>query len=88
LGLNDLTVLHVLSICLQRCKYWFWEDEASGRPSRRYAVSREADSTNRPRIVSSAEVATGVQELKSELLLVRFALLALAAAVVWLASKV
>ncbi|KAM0878947.1 hypothetical protein ACQ4PT_034582 [Festuca glaucescens] len=72
----------------KRCKYWFWEDEVSARSSRRYNARRDLDSTNPTRLFPSSKVVQGINDLQSELLLVRFAVIALVVAVVWLASKV
>jgi hypothetical protein len=75
-------------MCIQRCKFWFREDQVSARSSRRFNGRRELDSPNQTSQVTLSKVVQGIKEMQAELLLVRFAVIALVVAVVWLASRV
>jgi hypothetical protein len=75
-------------MCIQKCKFWFWEDEVSARPTRCLNGRRELDSPNQNSQVHSSKVVEGIKDLHSELVLVRFAVIALAVAVIWLGSRV
>jgi hypothetical protein len=75
-------------MCIQKCKFWFWEDEVSARSTRGFNGRRELDSPNQDGHVHSSKVVQGIKDLQTELLLIRFAVIALALAVVWLGSRV
>jgi hypothetical protein len=75
-------------MCIQKCKFWFWEDEVSARPSRCFDGRRELGSPNQNSQVHSSKVVEGIKDLHTELMLVRFAVIALAVAVIWLGSRV
>jgi hypothetical protein len=72
---------------MQKCNFWKWEDELSNPSAKNHGKDTYAAPSMIYRDNKEKQVSTALQEIKAELGLIRYVLLGVVIAFVWMVTR-